>query len=339
MKTIVLPVGKIVKLPEPSEDGATLYALVLSTPLKFGPYLVLTAFEMDEYLVEDQPPPPPPAPPEPKPTNESILAGLVRQVGDRLISDADNKSQVTMDFIQAPATKPPPPAPSTKVLTAEEQEIIKLRAQLARLESHANEPAPEPIPEPPDIFSSLPDLQKEMMSNKTLSNIVRMNDEAVGSPYTASRTDVDQMVKYLIVPTSRDASPTQIGTIEARKRQIMRILCGMTAKHLSSVQDLMPKELRATIAQYKMASLGEDPVTGVGANYVPPTWSAFIEGENQGDEVYSIVSGTFRFHEPRLRNETADARDVGNLVNNMPMTANELRGSFGVWLESIKATL
>ena len=170
-----------------------------------------------------------------------------------------------------------------------------------------------------------------MSGDDRLSNIVRTGDNVKGNPYNVDKEEVRKMVRYLVHPHN-ETNPVKARIIEAKKRSIMRVFYGMTASKLTTVQEFMPRELRVNIATVKMQGLGQDPVTSAGSNYVPPTWSAFIEGDRQGDEVYQVVSGSFRFETPRLKNEDPGAQGTGEVAHRMPVLARDLQSNFQSWL-------
>tara|TARA_R100000951_G_scaffold116758_1_gene130479 strand:+ start:6993 stop:7877 length:885 start_codon:yes stop_codon:yes gene_type:complete len=181
-------------------------------------------------------------------------------------------------------------------------------------------------PVQPDILSNLPPVEDEISRDKALEGIVRSGHNAKGNPYHPDEVQVKQMVHYLVHESSETAKTS------ANKRRIMKLFCGMTAAVLVKYQDFMPKELRWKIAQYKIQSLDSDPVTSMGADYVPPTWSHFVEGSKQGDEVYSLVNGKFSFHKPRLLKEADEAQDFGDAASKLEPGAADLRESFSSWL-------
>lgn len=184
-------------------------------------------------------------------------------------------------------------------------------------------------PVQPDILSNLPPVEDEISRDKALEGIVRSGHNAKGNPYHPDESQVKQMVHYLVHETA------ETPTTAANKRRIMKLFFGMTAAVLVKYQDYMPKELRWKIAQYKIQSLDSDPVTSMGADYVPPTWSHFVEGSKQGDEVYSLVNGKFSFHKPRLLREADEAQEFGEAASNLSPGAADLRESFGSWLGNL----
>ncbi len=242
-------------------------------------------------------------------------------------------TEIEMDkYVSEPEPEPPKKASNQDFLASLNRELGSAPVSKAPQETQQWETKTEtevPVldePIQPDILSSLPPIEDEISRDKALEDIVRSGHNAKGNPYHPDESQVKQMVHYLVHETA------ETPTTAANKRRIMKLFFGMTAAVLVKYQDYMPKELRWKIAQYKIQSLDSDPVTSMGADYVPPTWSHFVEGSKQGDEVYSLVNGKFSFHKPRLLKEADEAQDFGEAASNLSPGAADLRESFGSWL-------
>ncbi|MBM63666.1 MAG: hypothetical protein CL484_12040 [Acidobacteria bacterium] len=293
---INLEIKEVRKLPAPGPDGLPLYAIIFSTPLTNGSYILMTGPEMDRYVDDG-------VQKNPVDENAAFLRGLSSELDSSDINI--DRNQIKM-FSQESVTK------------LDKEDVVEAKK---KSEEIALPSALENLPAPEDS------------SDSVISQVVKVNNEAGPDPYNPSATQVDEMVKFLI-DEHAGASDGQRATIERRKQQTFRIFCGMTVVNLVKVKHLMPKELRASISQVKMRGLGQGNF-GEGSNWVPESFAAFINGETPGDAVYRALSSDVTFHQPTLQQESPDAQEAGELSAAMPVKASDLRASFSSWLANI----
>ena len=339
MKKLIIPVGSIEKLPSPSESGSTLFAVIFEEALENGAYILLNGPEMDKYIQEEVPPTPAQQIEEAD-QNLKFLSDLNARLKKNPISSTELGSTIDFKKNVELAKKAREDALKEKygqfVTSYEDEYEIPETEEEMLMRRLAEIRGKESAPSEPEILGSLPNIEDSIKSDERLREIVRTGDDVKGNPFNASREEVSKMVKYLVYPFEQTKSGHELLKIQAKKRSIMRVFYGMTASQLSNVQEYMPRELRVNIAMVKMTGLGQDPVSGAGSNYVPPTWSAFIEGERQGDEIYKVVSGNFKFHKPTLKDETPDAQSTGEVVHSMPLIASDLQSNFASFLANMK---
>lgn len=101
-----------------------------------------------------------------------------------------------------------------------------------------------------------------------LRAILRINDDAGPDGSELTLNDARSLAE-LCYSTKVDKSVNQAAFAR---------LAGLPMSRLVKIRPGIPRELAMHIARVRCANLGASP-QGVGANYIPPSWTSFIEGD------------------------------------------------------------